>query len=379
MADISKIQIESGIYDLKDELARNRLNNQSKPSNMNKVIFIGDSYSILNNQTTWTDIVIQRLGLSNSDYYKSGEHSTGFCNYNVTSNNRFINLLQNLSNNVIPDSDKANITHIIVCGGANDMKTEYTSSDIKSRIYDFITYANEHFINSKVYIGMIGVTVDPSLKYSLGRVLEAYSGCIEYGGIYLNGVENSIHDYLFFGTSPSDTVHPNQLGSTSLGNAIYTSLLKGSVNIYRNWKNVRDNVSYNGLYSYSNNNVYKLKLNDAKRITKQTDSLVLSPNNPIYLMDYTGGCVGGLDSSVAQNGKQYKLIVQHVDGACEEINGYIGTESYVHNNSDIRQRLVFYPLEIDNSDQGSGGYKVITNIYGYWITPTELEFSIYEC
>ena len=61
------------------------------------------------------------------------------------------------------------------------------------------------------------------------------------------------------------------------------------------------------------------------------------------------------------------------------VNGYIGTESYVHNNSDIRQRLVFYPLMIDNSEQGSGGYKVITNIYGYWITPTELEFSIYEC
>lgn len=396
MADISKITIESGTYDIKDSTARNnistlennintlnnniisKMTNSKKPSNMNKVIFIGDSYGGLVAQTTWIDILINKLNLTSEEYYRNDEASTGFCNYNITTNNRFINLLQNLTAN-IPSDDKTNITHIIVCGGANDMKSTYTISDITGRINDFITYAAENYINAKVYIGMIGFTTDPSLKRYLGRVLEGYSKCINYGGIYLNGVENAIHDYAYFGTSPSDTVHPNQNGSTAIGNALYEALIRGYVEIHRDWTTVADNVGYNGLLCYSHNGDYKLRLNNFSRITKQTASLVLSPSNPIYLMDYTTGCTGGIDGSLFNNSTQYTLYAQFNDATTAPINGYLGTESYIHNDTDIRQRVVFYPCEIDTSSGGSGGYKVLTNIYGFYITPVQLNFTIYDC
>ena len=385
MADISKIQILSGTYNVKDETARtnisninseiNNIKNQNKPVGMNKVIFIGDSYGRLSGQNTWIDVLISRLGLTSSDYYRYAENSTGFENYNATTNHRFIDLLQEAVAD-IPTAYLPEVTHIIVCGGANDMKVEYAVGDITARISAFVTYANTYFPNAKVYVGMIGFTTSPTSKIYLGRVLEAYEKCIDYGAIYLNGIQNVSHNYLYFGTSETDTVHPIQLGSTAIGNGLYEALLKGYVSVYREWLYVPDSAGYNGLYCSSNNDIYRLKLSGVYRIVKEESTRVLSPNNPIVLFDFVGGCVGGVANR--NNGKQYDLIVEHTDGTCEKIHGTLGTSSYIFENN-IRQQLVFTPCEIDVTEAGSGGYKVIEDIYGYWITQDIIEFNIYDC
>lgn len=385
MADISKIQILSGTYNVKDETARTNISNinseisniknQGKPVGMNKVIFIGDSYGRLSGQNTWIDVLISRLGLTSSDYYRYAENSTGFENYNATTNHRFIDLLQEAVSD-IPSANLSDVTHIIVCGGANDMKSEYAVGDITARISAFVTYANTYFPNAKVYVGMIGFTTSPTSKIYLGRVLEAYQKCIDYGAIYLNGIQNVSHNYLYFGTSDTDTVHPIQLGSTAIGNGLYEALLKGYVSVYREWLYVPDSAGYNGLYCSSNNDIYRLKLSGVYRIVKEESTRVLSPNNPIVLFDYVGGCVGGVANR--NNGKQYELIVEYTDGTTEKIHGTIGTSSYIFENN-IRQQLVFTPCEIDVTESGSGGYKVIENVYGYWITQDIIEFNIYDC
>ena len=56
MAEIANIQISNNIYSLKDVNARNKIEEvenslviANKPFNMNKVIFIGDSYASRSN------------------------------------------------------------------------------------------------------------------------------------------------------------------------------------------------------------------------------------------------------------------------------------------------------------------------------------------
>lgn len=385
MADISKIQILSGTYNVKDETARTNISNinseisniknQGKPVGMNKVIFIGDSYGRLSGQNTWIDVLISRLGLTSSDYYRYAENSVGFENYNATTNHRFIDLLQEAVVDV-PTAYLPEVTHIIVCGGANDMVSTYTVGDITARISAFVTYANTYFPNAKVYVGMIGFTISPTSKIYLGKVLEAYQKCIDYGAIYLNGIQNVSHNYLYFGTSDTDTVHPIQSGSTAIGNGLYECLMRGSVDVYRDWIKVSDSVSYNDLYCCQNNDIYKLKLNSTARLVNQSASIVLSPSNPITLLEYFSGYVGGVSNR--NNGSQYTLMIEQTDGTIYKANGTLNTTSYFYQGN-IRQKLVFIPHDLDLTNSGSDGYKVITNVYAYWLTPTELEFNIYDC
>ena len=381
MADISKVQILDGTYNIKDANSRDRLdalenslNSYNKPINMNKCIFIGDSYSVLSGQDTWVDILISKLGLTSSDYYRYGEGSTGFESYNAVTGHRFIDLLAQSVIDV-PTSSLPDITHIIVCGGANDMQSGISIATLESRIQYFINYANTYYPNAKVYIGMIGFTTAPSSKIYLGRALQAYQNCINYGGVYLNGIQNVIHDYGYFNTTENDTVHPNQNGSNALGNGLYQALMHGVVNVYRDWVQVPDNSDYNGLYCSSNNDIYRLKLSSSHRFIRPSDSVTLSPSNPIELFDFVGGCVGGVYNR--NNYHQYTLLIEDTSGNIYKCNGCLRTTSFFYQGS-IRQQLLFVPFEIDTSATASG-YKVIEDVYAYWITPTELEFNVYDC
>ena len=397
MADISKITIESGTYDIKDSTARSdiadlstditnletnidaKIQVQNKPNNMNKVIFIGDSYGELTAQDTWIDIVIDNLGLTSSEYYRNTEGSTGFLNYNTTTNHRFINLLQDVTSDLSSD-EKSAITHIIVCGGANDIQTSYTVGDIASRVSDFIEYADSNYPNAKVYVGMIGFTTDPNKKPNLGKALEAYSKCINFGGIYLNGVENAVHDYSYFNVYATDTVHPNQNGSTAIGNAVYTALLRGSVEIVRNWQTVADSASSGIIMASSYNNIYKLKITDTYRLTNQTASFVCRPSNAIKFFDWSSGCVGGVSADVMKNGKQYELQVQLTNGNIVKINGILCTTSYIYaGDNTVRQSLTFIPYELDTSASGSSGWRVVSDVFGFWLIPTEIELNVHNC
>ena len=350
--------------------------NSKKPINMNKIVIIGDSYGELSQQSTWIDVVLNKLGLTSSEYTRKTESSTGFLNTNSYTNHKFIDLLQLAKEDLTAD-ERADVTHIIICGGANDMKPQYSLSDLTTAISQFITYAKNNFINAKVYIGMIGFTTDINVKKYLGRVLEAYEKCIAYDGVYLNGVQNASHYYPYFNLTTSDTVHPNQNGSTAIGNAVYEALMRGSVSIMRDWELVSDSISYEHLYSYSNNDNYKLKLETPFRIRTES-TLVLNPSNVLHIMDFNGGCVGGIASPTY--GVQGTVMINTEDNQTIKCNGTFKLSSYIHSDGvTIRQRLDFYPYEIDSSASGSGGYKQITGAYYLYVTPTVLDMSIYDC
>lgn len=191
-----------------------------------RAILIGDSYSVYRPDTEgiegWAVPLRRLLGLSDQNCPIIQDNGGGFIKQGSTGT--FLEGLQNLS-----VTNKNTIKRIVVCGGLNDY--DGTVSDIKSAISTFVSYCKTNYPNAKVYIGMIGWDDDEQFtinnQYSrykvLTNVLPAYQACNQYGAIYLNGVENIMHNYTLY----YDRSHPNQEMCINLANGIYNALQNG--------------------------------------------------------------------------------------------------------------------------------------------------------
>lgn len=266
MADISKIKLENEIYNIKDEVARNQLN----IINFQGTIMIGDSYGVgttAGGQTTgWCDRLKELLNLSNNDFYKYVEGGAGFLKYGIDGHT-FLGLLQENIDNI---TDKNSITKIICCGGFNDK--DYGSSNLNNAIQGFCSYCKHYFPNAKIYIGMVGNCAEntqngANIRHNINsEVLRAYQNCIRYGGVYLNGIENILHDYHNF--MSSDNIHPSDLGYEFLSAYIFQALQTGFADYVSQpypmtLKNINDDngstfdiitrLSNNAIQFYSNN------------------------------------------------------------------------------------------------------------------------------
>lgn len=167
------------------------------------VIFIGDSYlegySPDGRTKSWGTVTAELLPENTYTIkYKGG---TGFALVNSQHNENFYTLMDS-----VPASE--NITDVVVCGGYNDRYC--TEADIIAAIQRFYARARVKFPNATVKIGMIGWSSIDSQQASLNRTINAYRrGCELTGATYLTGVENSIHEAVYFS---SDQIHPNQAG-----------------------------------------------------------------------------------------------------------------------------------------------------------------------
>lgn len=151
--DISKIQLENAVYNIKDETARTAiqgilqtLQNLQKPK---KYVFMGDSYgdgySPDGNTTSWISLLVQKLGLTSSQYIST--HQGGYRFAYSSSDYNYINLLNALTS----DND---LTDMYVCGGYNDNSA--SENDILLGIQNFNTLFQQKFPNAKLHIGFIG-------------------------------------------------------------------------------------------------------------------------------------------------------------------------------------------------------------------------------
>lgn len=235
MADISKIQIASGTYDIKDVTAREGIADLQQPRKAytnRKIIFIGDSYGTGNNSvdsthtTSWTTLVPQYLGLSNSQYYTNSSDGSGF-----KAGLTFKSQLEAVASGI---TDKNSITDIVIVGGYNDK--DYSVSDIETKMAEFFTYAKTTFPNADMKLACVGWTKHyDNRQFIASRVIPAYTNCGKYGCQYLDNTQFILHDYRLF--SPDD-FHPSQDGQNILSSYLTDALLTGSCNVVRGWVNV---------------------------------------------------------------------------------------------------------------------------------------------
>ena len=196
-----------------------------------RYILIGDSYSVYRPDTEgiegWAVPLRRLLDKANDDCYIIQDNGGGFVAQGSTGT--FQEGIESLT-----VTNPETITKIVVCGGLNDMNSTKTS--IKNAINTFITYCKTNYPNATVYIGMIGwdddalYTIDNQYsRYKvINIVLPAYKESTEYGSIYLNGVENIMHDYSEY----YDRSHPNQTMCLRLARGIKEALDTGSCSVY---------------------------------------------------------------------------------------------------------------------------------------------------
>ena len=207
------------------------INNLSQNISANGTILIGDSYSLDRRPdvdiTGWAIPLKNLMGLDDTNCFISQDNGGGF-----TVNGSFGTFENAISRLVI--EDKSKIKNIIVAGGLNDIKAE-NKETIKTAIQSFMNYCKTNFPNATVYIGMIGWNIDDLytsdnqfIRYQvINKVLPAYQEASQYGAIYLNGVENVMHDYNEY----YDGAHPNQTMCNRLAYYIYQAFKNGYASV----------------------------------------------------------------------------------------------------------------------------------------------------
>lgn len=218
MADISKIQLENAVYDIKDASARTEI----EKLNYNYTIMIGDSYaSVKGGVTGWPTRLQTKLGLTNNQCLKLDVSGGGFL-----AGTPFLTALQNNIDN-IPDKNK--VSKIIVVGGDNDRI--YTPSQIRTAILAFTSYCNNQFPNAHIYIGMFGYCTSSNTRrkdiYFNSLPGYAFFDAQVQNTSYMNFIEFSVTEKNYF---QDDTVHLNDAGQNKLVRAIYNCLISGATN-----------------------------------------------------------------------------------------------------------------------------------------------------
>lgn len=278
--DISKIQIGSGTYDIKDTTARNQLATINNYFLNKKFILIGDSYADGytpdGNVTSWESLFVTLTGLTNTIQKHQG--GAGFVN--LGSNKNFQTLLEEVTS-----SDE--ITDIVVLGGYND--TSYTKSQIDNAINSFSLKAQEKFPNANIHIGFIGSSNIATKTYPLFVTYQNYSSCTsKYKCNYLSGIELCLHDY--FHMFSSDGIHPNATGQNSIATYLIQALQNGSCNvcfpfteIHFNYNNINEPAFGNNLTMILNNGMVVISLAIYKYLTFTTSFNLTAGINEIEL------------------------------------------------------------------------------------------------
>ena len=223
-----KIPYSSG-YAIQQQI--NTINSNVDLINSERTILIGDSYSLDRRPdvdiTGWAIPLKNLMGLNDTNCFIAQDNGGGF------TVNGSLGTFENAISRLVIE-DKSKIKNIIVAGGLNDIKAE-NKETIKTAIQSFMNYCKTNFPNAKVYIGMIGWNKDDLytsdnqfIRYQvINKVLPAYQECNQYGAIYLNGVENVMHDYDEY----YDGAHPNQTMCNRLAYYIYQAFKNGYASV----------------------------------------------------------------------------------------------------------------------------------------------------
>lgn len=137
-------------------------------------------------------------------------------------------------------NNKAEITHIIIAGGANDKLQ--TATNITNAVKKTLQYALTNFPNAEVYVAPIVLGVQGMFRYhtnipqTLNAIEEGIAQTpnvheIQYAWEWLNGRE----DWASTSSDSMDPIHPNDNGQKQLLRLFAESLFTHN-SIHNNWK-----------------------------------------------------------------------------------------------------------------------------------------------
>lgn len=161
-------------------------------------------------------------------------------------------------------TNKTNITHIIIAGGANDKLQ--TTTDITNAVKKTLQYALTNFPNAEIYVAPVVLGVQGMFRYhanipqTLNAIEEGIAQTpniheIQYAWEWLNGRE----DWASTSSGSMDTIHPNDNGQKQLLRLFAESLFTRN-GIHNNWKTSVSGTENHGLIVHSesvcNNGIY---------------------------------------------------------------------------------------------------------------------------
>lgn len=180
-----------------------------------KFVFVGDSYSQGytpdGSVTSWSTLLVNKLGLTNGQYKIVHEGGAGFTSTG--------HLWSSLINNQTADND---VTDVVIAGGYNDRSA--SNAAIRTGIHDTKLAIQSKYPNAKIYVAFIGgcTTIDHSdmvvREYGYSR------GCVEENITYLPNLLYILYNANFFS---SDGIHPNADGQSYLADGLYAALNGG--------------------------------------------------------------------------------------------------------------------------------------------------------
>ena len=227
--------LDNNIINLQNQI--NNTNTRIDEINNKKWIFVGDSYADgyspdTSDITPWTEILTNKLGLSNTIFAHHG--GAGFANssYPYT---RILNELE----------DDSTVTDVLIAGGYNDLG--FSFADINNGIVSCKTIIENKFPNAKIHVAFIGGTINNNhgdiylTRYYYNE--SCNNNDIE---IYANTHLGLYNKTLF----SSDGIHPNQNGQNTIANILYQAL-NGGYN-YQLFSDVLIDVSQSDVLSGNN-------------------------------------------------------------------------------------------------------------------------------
>lgn len=161
-------------------------------------------------------------------------------------------------------NNKAEITHIIIAGGAND-KLQTTTS-ITTAVKNTLKYALNNFPNAEIHVAPVVLGVNGMFRYhtnipqTLNAIEEGIAQTpnvheIQYAWEWLNGRE----DWAATSNNSIDPIHPNDNGQKQLLRLFAESLFTRN-SIHNNWKTDVTGTDNHGIITNSesvcNNGIY---------------------------------------------------------------------------------------------------------------------------
>lgn len=228
-----------------------------KRNTYENIVIIGDSISYgtgaSSTANSWANQLREYIGANSVQ--NMAQNNAGYVNSPT-----FISQLQAVTN-------KTEITHIIIAGGANDKLQ--TTSAITNAVKNTLQYALTNFPNAEIYAAPVVLGVQGMFRYhanipqTLNAIEEGIAQTpnvheIQYAWEWLNGRE----DWASTSSGSMDPIHPNDSGQKQLLRLFAESLFTRN-GIHNNWRTGvsgtdnhgqivnSESVCNNGIYTFN--------------------------------------------------------------------------------------------------------------------------------